>query len=151
MGWNDDGYGIVVKATEVKLYTTDHSWGMKLSQLGRQTGQVRILTYSLPDLAYVTKQLGRRPKDVAMICHARFRDRAIAVKARFPGIEISLSIRLHAKLLLIAPDTVYVTSANFGESDWDELGVGVRSKAGHDWYAGMFDRLWRESEVVTVP
>lgn len=150
MSWRDDGHGLVVKATEVKLFMPSHSWGMKLSQLPKQAGRVRILTYSLPDRSYVAEQLGRRPSNIALICHEKFRDRAVAIKREFPGIEIAVSDCLHAKLLLIEPATVYVTSANFGESDWTEVGVGVRSKPGHDWYAEMFDRLWLTAmEVIS--
>lgn len=148
MGWNDDWGGVVVKATEAKLFVPGHTWGMKLSQLAKQAGRVRILTYSLPDREYIARQLGRRPNNIALICHTRFRDRAVTLKYDFPGIDVALSDTMHAKLLLIEPATVYVGSANFGESDWTEVCIGVRSRPGHDWYADMFDRLWQKSEVL---
>lgn len=148
MAWNDDGHGMVIKAAEVKLFIPSHSWGMKLSQLPRQAGRVRILTYSLPDQNYVSQQFSRRPTNIAILCHAKFRDRAIALKADFPEIDVALSETIHAKLLLIEPGTIYVTSANFGESNWSEIGVGIRSVPGHQWYAEMFDDLWKKSEVI---
>lgn len=148
MAWNNDGHGMVIKAAEVKLFKPSHSWGMKLSQLPRQAGRVRIMTYSLPDRSYIIEQFNRRPNNIAILCHAKFRERAIELKALFPDIDVAVSESVHAKLLLIEPGTIYVTSANFGESHWSEVGVGIRSEAGHKWYAEMFDDLWKKSEVI---
>lgn len=148
MAWNNDEHGMVVKAVEVKLFKPSHSWGMKLSQLSRQLGHVRILTYSLPDHEYICQQFGRRPNNISILCHSKFRDRAAAIKSSFPEIGVALSDNIHAKLLLIEPGTIYVTSANFGDSQWNEVGVGIRSESGHRWYADMFDEIWEKSEKL---
>lgn len=84
MAWNDDSFGAVFKSHEVKLFFNgDHTWAMKLSQLSKQDGTVRIITYSLPDLEYVKEQIGRRPNNIFIICHSRFEDRAREIKAAF--------------------------------------------------------------------
>lgn len=46
MGWNQDSHGLVFKSNELKLYYDGHhTWAMKLSQVSKQKGTVRIITY----------------------------------------------------------------------------------------------------------
>ncbi|MEA3200084.1 MAG: hypothetical protein QOE90_1512 [Thermoplasmata archaeon] len=154
MGWNDDGHGKVFKPTEAKLYGPTHTWAMKLSQLHRQVGVCRIVTYSLPALDYAREQFGRRPFGISLVCNEKFLNQAREIKRTFPRIEIRTHPRVHSKILLIEPGTVYVSSANFGRSmsgikAWHETTLGVRSTAAHDWYVQTsFDPLWKESNDV---
>jgi hypothetical protein len=150
MAWADDMHGMQFKPSEVKLYVSSHSWGMKLSQLGKQNGTVRIITYSLPDLDYIKEQFARRPENIWIIAHDKFTDRAKSIKELYPAIRVSVRPDVHAKLLMIEPATIYVTSANFGNSHWKEIGVGVRSAEGHKWYLDqMFNPLWQTATEVT--
>lgn len=148
MGWRDDAHGLRLRASEVKLFTPSHTWGMKLSQLAKQAGVVRILTYSLPGLPYLEMQFDRRPRDIQVLCHGKFLDRARQIKARYPEIAVAVHDRTHAKMLLIEPVTVYVGSANFGDSGWAEVCVGIRSAEAHAWYAAEFGRIWAQARVV---
>lgn len=150
MTWKDDVHGKVFKSSEVKLYYSgSHTWAMKLSQLAGQAGVVRIVTYSLPDMDYVKKQFRRRPHDIWLICHSKFRKGAIEIKRAFPKIKVAVKDDVHSKVLLIEPKTVYVTSANFGLSKWHETTIGVRSQEAHDAYVeNSFDKLWKQSEEI---
>ncbi len=88
MAWNDDNHGQLFKSNELKLYYSGtHTWAMKLSQLHHQSGYVRIITYSLPDIDYVKQQFHRRPYDISIICHSKFRDKAIEIKKPIPKLE----------------------------------------------------------------
>lgn len=150
MAWNDDNHGKLFKSSELKLYYSGtHTWAMKLSQLHRQTGYVRIITYSLPDIDYVRQQFHRRPYDISIICHSKFRDKAIEIKKAFPNIRIAVKNSVHSKVLLIEPKTLYVTSANFGRSHWHETCLGARSKVAHDEYIEhSFNHLWDSAEEI---
>lgn len=145
MGWKDDKHGKIIKASEVKLYLSSHTYAMKLSQLYKQEDIVRIASYSLPDIEYIKRQLGRRPNRIYLLCNSKFENLAKQVKETFPDIRVAIKRTCHLKLLLIEPDTVYLGSENFGDSHWDEVGVGIRAVAAHDWYLEEYERLWNSA------
>lgn len=147
MTWRNDGHGLLFRCGELKLYRPSHTWGMKLSGLSQQTGRVRVLTYSLPDLAYVLEQFRRRPHDVWLIGHTKFRSRAEWLQRAIPGLHIGTA-KVHSKVVLIAPATVYIGSANFGRSNLHETVIAVRSSLAHDWLAEEFDSIWRRADIV---
>jgi phosphatidylserine/phosphatidylglycerophosphate/cardiolipin synthase-like enzyme len=148
--WNDDIFGLVLKASEIKLYFNgDHTWAMKLSQLSKQDGTVRIITYSLPDIEYVIDQIGKRPHNIFIICHSKFIENAKKIKGIFHDIRIAVNDSVHSKVCLIEPDTIYIGSANFGHSGWHESIVGIRSKEAHNAYVEeSFDKLWELSNEI---
>ena len=148
MSWNDDFYGIVRKVKEIKVFSSGATWKMKLSQLGRQAGVMRIQTYSLPDMEYVQSVFQKRPSGIFLLCHEKFRQRANQIKAAFPAIEVGLHPSNHAKVVLIEPETVYVGSSNFGHSGWLEAEVGIRCKDIHDFMVSRFNSAFAEAEKV---
>lgn len=151
MTWKDDGHGIACRPAEVKVYHNGHhTWGMKLSQLNRQYGVVRIITYSLPNVEYAVNLLGKRPQNIFVVCHAKFIERARAIKKALPEIRIAIAEELHAKMLMIEPKTVYIGSSNFGHSNWQECEVGIRDNNVHDACTKTFERLWQQATEVAV-
>ena len=145
MGWKDDVHGKLLKSGEIKLYFNGgHTWRTKLSQLAKQKGKVvRIVTYSLPDMKSIDGILEKRPSDIFLICNEKFIKDAQRIKIKFPKIRIATYAKVHSKVVLIEPDTVYVSSANFGNSGWHETSIGIRSKTAHDEYVkNSFDKLW---------
>jgi hypothetical protein len=151
MGFKSDCGGIAFKCNDAKLQANASTWGTRLSQLAKQKGVVRILTYSLPAMWYVRQQLGRRPKDIFLIAHLKFADRAKEIKAEFPDIRIAVHGKLHSKVGLVGPETIVISSANFGDSGWHETSVSFHSRSAHDWYVrSVFEPLWNESEEVRI-
>lgn len=149
MTWRDDSYGIRRTSKEVKVFAfSGHTWGMKLSQLSRQVGVVRLTTYSLPRIDYVREQLGRRPHSIEIVCNTKFLDVAKQIKREFPAIGVAVHPEVHAKQLLIEPATVYIGSSNFGSSGWVEADIGIRDSEIHDWCVANFRKLWSESTVI---
>lgn len=150
MSWNNDQHGLVFKSSEIKLYAPSHSYAMKISQIWRQKGMMRIMTYSLPSIAYVHEQLGRRPYGIQIICHEKFHDRAVGIKNKFHEIAIRTSPTMHSKVILIEPKTIYIGSENFGSSGWTETCIGVRSGDAHDWFIDhVFNKCWYAAREVT--
>lgn len=149
MSWNNDQHGLVFKSNELKLYAPSHTYAMKISQIWRQTGVMRIMTFSLPSIAYVHEQLGRRPYDIQVLCHEKFRSKAQGIKSRFPRIAIRTLETMHSKVILIEPKTLYIGSENFGSSGWFETCIGVRSKEAHDWFIEhVFSSAWEAAHDV---
>lgn len=148
MAYKTDNHGFVFKCNDIKI-SSGNSWGMKLSQLYKQDGTVRIITYSLPDLAYIKKQFERRPQNIFMIAHGNFHSQAQKIKRQFPDIQIAVHRQVHSKILLIEPNTVYISSANFGDSKWHETSIGLHSQEAHDWYVtNQFTPLWESCSMV---
>lgn len=150
MSWANDAHGLVFKSSEIKLYRNGgHTWKMKLSQIGKQTGSVYIITYSLPEIEYVQDCIAKRPSDIHIVCHSKFMERATTIKRLYPNVSVYLNAEVHSKVCLIAPSTVYIGSANFGVSHWHETIVGIRSKEALDWYLeNSFFPLLNESEKL---
>lgn len=146
MAYRTDNGGLAFKCTDIKLMSLSSTWGTRLSKLSLQTGAVRIITYSLPDMDYVVTQLGRRPRNIFIVAHSKFIGRAQQIKKRFPDIELALKDNVHSKVLLIQPSTIYISSANFGDRGWHESTIGLHSVEAHDWYLNsMFQPLWDTS------
>ena len=147
--WNNDAHGLLFKCSEVKLYSPSHTYGMKLSQLPRQKGTVRIITYKFAALPYAIEQLARRPHDIKIIVNSKFSPDARRIKKELPGVEIRVHPELHDKVVLIEPSTIYMGSANFGHGGWSESTVGLRSKEAFDWFLKTrWEPLWAESRLV---
>lgn len=149
---NDDSHGKTFKTSHAKLYYSRHTWAMKLSQLAKQTGTVRIITYSLPRTDYIINLLSKRPggSNIFLICHDKFRVQAKAIKFSLPRLRIATNLKVHSKIVLTEPETISVTSANFGESGWHETTVTFKAKDAHDAYVlNSFDVLWASSAEIT--
>jgi phospholipase D-like protein len=153
MAFKTDGGGIGFSCNDIKLCVNASTWATKLSQLARQKGAVRILTYSLPSMRYIRDQIGRRPHDIHLIacstCSTSY-VRARNIKEEFPAVRIALHLAVHSKVLLIAPHTVYISSANFGDSGWHETAIGLHSEQAHDFMQRQFACLWEESEEINL-
>jgi len=122
---------------------------MKISMLKQQTGIVRIITHSLPDIEYVKEQIDRRPKDIYLICNSDVAKDACELKTTYPNIRIATNNNANSKILLIEPDTIYLGSQDFGKSNYHETVVGIRSKEAHDWYIeNSFIPLWDSSMEI---
>src|SRR6266702_8209912 len=139
MTYKTDGGGLALKCNDIKL-CTGGSWATKLCGLnqGKQKGIVRIMTFSLPHMGYVKEQFERRPYDIFLIAHSKFLGRAQRIKSTFPDIRVAVHDEMHSKLLLIEPQTVYISSANFGNSGWHESSIGLHSQEAHEWYKREF-------------
>lgn len=149
MAFKSDFGGLAFKCSDIKIFTQASSWATKLSQLHRQPGTVRIITYSLPDLKYIKKVLSKRPENIFIIANSKFINKANEIKNEFLNINIALHPEVHSKILTIEPNIIYFSSANFGDSTWHESSLGFHSKEAHDWYVkNEFELLWSKCKIV---
>jgi phosphatidylserine/phosphatidylglycerophosphate/cardiolipin synthase-like enzyme len=151
MTWNNDAHGLVGGSREIKGYLPGHSWAMKLSQLHKQPdAMVRIATYSV-NADYAADILRRRPYLVRFACNAQSWREAQKLAQELPNIEVRVVDDLHAKMVLIAPATVYVGSANFVKATLWDVSIGVRGTSWHDHYAKQFDAMWDGGDASLLP
>lgn len=127
MAFNDDGGGFRFACDDAKFCLGASTWNTRLSQLGKMTGEMCILTRLLPNLSYIERILGKRPHSITVIAHKDARDAASQLKQKFPGIRVLLNSDNNAKVVLIEPETVWLSSGDFGESSDVEAAVGFHS------------------------
>lgn len=141
-----DAGGFAFKSSDIKIGIG--GWGTKMSQIHRQKGYVRIMTYSLPNKDYIDSIFDKRSDRISIICNSKFRVKAKRLKQKYPAVALAINPEIHSKVLLIEPVTLWVSSANFGRSSWHETTVGIHSKRAHDWCCERFVELWGKSDEV---
>ena len=152
LSMKSDAHGILVKPKEMKIYwSSDHTWNMKLSQIGRPSQIDRnlyIATYSIPDLDYVVEVLAHRPtgRNVFLMAHSKFYSKAIQLLNHFRDLRIRLHPAMHSKFAIVEPETVFLGSANFGRSKWHETMIGIKDRTiAQSLYLNTWAPAWRES------
>ena len=141
MSFKTDNGGVALSLKDVKI-STSHSgstWNTRLSQIANSKGELIICTYSLPNPEYITRILDKR-SNVILICHEKFRDRVMALKNKYPDLTVHLKKDVHAKMVLLAPHTVWLSSANFGASGWFEQTIGIHDARAYQFYREQIER-----------
>lgn len=136
---------------EVRLYSPRVTWGTLFPYLMRTEAKILIMTYSLPRLGFIRSKLDKRPEGIGIICHTNFRAQAMELKAEFPDIRIAVHETMHSKVVMSPPRTVYLGSANFGNSGMHETLVGLRSGSAYRWALDQFKSAVRCAEEIILP
>lgn len=107
------------------------------------------MTGSLPDPEYISQILNKRPQDIFIIANACAEAEAKFLKSRFPSIRIVLHRNNNAKVVLVAPDTVWVSSSDFGKTTKIESAVGMHSEFVYQrTLDSLFKRVWAEAVEI---
>jgi phosphatidylserine/phosphatidylglycerophosphate/cardiolipin synthase-like enzyme len=148
MAFKTDGGGIAVKANiKVSSSASASSWNTRLSQIKYQLGEIFICTYSLPDQGYIGQILGKRSTGVTILANSKFLNKAKVLKTLYPSLNIKLAPDTHAKIVLVSPDTVWLSSANFGKSGWFENTVGIKNTDVYNFYENEIKRFMSGSKI----
>jgi hypothetical protein len=110
-----DAGGFTFKRSDIKLSTSVSTWATRMSQLARMSELARIITYSLPNIDYVRKQLRRRD-NILLIANSNFERQARELKLEFPGVRVRVASDAHSRVLLVEPQTLWISNANFGDT-----------------------------------
>ena len=149
MAFSDDGGGFAFSCEDAKMSICASTWNTRLSQLGRVKGPVWIMTGSLPGLDYIAQIIGKRPQDIFIIANSSAEIDAKALKLRFPMVRIVLHRNNNAKVVLVSPDTVWVSSSDFGETKQIESAVGIHSAGIYNkTLDSLFRKVWEEGTEV---
>jgi hypothetical protein len=149
MAFSDDNGGFAFSSIDSKMCFNASTWNTRLSQIGRMDGAVMIMTALLPDVEYIAKIIGKRPRDIYIIANVSAQREALEIKKRFPLVRIVLHKNTNAKVVLVAPETVWISSSDFGSTKQIEATVGFHSKdAFEKTAASLFNKVWSESFEV---
>jgi hypothetical protein len=149
MAFSDDHGGFAFSCDDAKMSFNASTWSTHLSQLARVAGPVYIMTGLLPDIGYISKIIGKRPRDIFIIANVAAETQAKKLKSDFPQIRIVLHNRNNAKLVLVSPGTVWLSSADFGKTELDEVGVGLHSQTVFEkTLSSLFHKAWAHSREV---
>ena len=53
-------------------------------------------------------------------------------------------------MVLIHPNTIWLSSANFGKSGWFENTIGIKNKEVYDFYKKQIDSFIEKNRIETV-
>ncbi|WP_277962678.1 hypothetical protein [Pseudomonas sp. RIT-To-2] len=149
MAFSDDSGGFAFQCPDAKFSIGSATWATRLSQLAKMTGTVRILTRALPDVNYIIRVLEKRPLDVWIVAHVTAHQSAAAIKRALPGVRIALHPDIGAKVALISPETVWLSSSDFGFAGKLESAIGLHSRYAHDRAVqDLFEHAWNEAAEV---
>ncbi|RYE40110.1 MAG: hypothetical protein EOP24_42060 [Hyphomicrobiales bacterium] len=152
MAFSDDGGGFAFSCEDAKISICASTWNTRLSQLARIAGPVCIMTSGLPDIEYISRIVGKRPNDIFIIANTRAVLEAKQLKSRFPLLRIALHPNTNAKVVLIAPETVWVSSADFGKTGQIESAVGLHSTVVYSrTLESLFNTVWQEAMEIPIP
>lgn len=146
MTFKNDAGGFPFACDDAKFSICASTWNTRLSQLGKIQGALCIMTHHLPNPEYIAKILSKRPHNIFILANQDARENAVLIKNQFPNVRIALHPKMNAKVVLVAPETVWVSSSDFGETKMIESAVGLHSK---DVYnrsqENLFNTEWEKS------
>lgn len=149
MQFKTDSGGFAFSNADSKLVLGSATWSTHLSQLGKVKGHVYVMTRLLPDVDYIAEIVGKRPHDIWILAHAEASENARLLKLRFPQIEVAVHRCNNAKMVLVAPRTVWISTSDFGKSGEIETGIGIHSpEVFEEAKEKLFDRAWAEGTRV---
>lgn len=146
MSFSADNGGFQFSCEDAKFSICASTWNTRLSQIGKSTGAIRIMTHALPDPDYIARIFSKRPENIYLIANSDAQAEARLIKAQFPKVRIVLHPRMNAKLVLIEPGTVWLSSSDFVHTKSIESAVGFHSVDLHNRAVEhLFNKEWQNS------
>ena len=149
MAFSDDAGGFAFACDDAKLSIVASTWNTKLSQLARMPGPLLVMTRLLPNLDYIGRIVSKRPKDIYILASTEAEADARKLKAQFPAIRIALHRDINAKAVFLGPETVWIGSADFGESKMIEAALGLHSESVFNRaVTSLFNPTWATAREI---
>ena len=146
MPFNVDGGGFSFCCQDAKFSICASTWNTRLSQIGRISGTIRIMTHGLPDQDFISQIFSKRPENILVIANTDAEAEAKVIKAAFPKVRIALHSQMNAKVVLVEPGTVWLSSSDFGKTRSIESAVGFHSSDLHNRAVEhLFNDQWKKS------
>jgi len=152
MAFKTDCGGIAL-TIDAKLSNKATTWNTRLSQIGRHDHEVILVTFSLCDFDYISKIVSKRErgKGITIICNSKYEINAYHIKKAFPDLKIYVNPYAHAKLALIGPETVWLSSENLGKKkNTFDASIGIHSKEAYDHYHAQVESLLRSRDTREI-
>lgn len=138
---------------DCKLSNKATTWNTRLNQIGRHDHEVTIVTYSLCNLKHIFQIVGKRDRGagITIICNSKYEYNALILKRRFPDLKVYVNPNAHAKLVLIEPEILWLSSENFGHmGDTFDATIGIHSAEAYDHYHAQVQSLLRSSHTKEI-
>lgn len=146
MAFTDDNGGFAFSCDDAKFSVCASTWNTRLSQLGKTQDSLHVMTHDLPNPEYIAKIISKRPENISIIANQDAKENAQKIKSQFPSVRIALHPKLNAKVVLVAPETVWVASSDFGETKMVESAIGLHSETVYNRaLKDLFDVEWDKS------
>lgn len=150
MVFRDDNGGFAFSCEDAKMSICASTWNTRLSQIARVKGSIFIMTGALPDTTYISQIIGKRPHNIFIIANSAAEEDAKFLKHKFPEVRIALHHKNNAKVVLVSPDTVWLSSSDFGLSTKLESAVGMHSnELFKKTVELLFCSIWKEAIEIT--
>ena len=145
--------GGTAMTVDVKLSNKATTWNTRLSQIGRHNHEIIIVTFSLFDFEYISKIVSKRERGmgITIICNSKYEANAYCLKREFPDLKIYVSPYAHAKLALIEPETVWLSSENLGrKKNTFDASIGIHSREAYGHYHAQIESLLRSRDTREI-
>lgn len=152
MAFKTDCGGVAMTA-EIKLSKAGTTWNTRLSQIGRNDSLVTLCTFSAGDIDYLVKILSKRPfgAGIRIIGNEKCKWKMVRLKQMFPEAQFFVSTNAHAKMALIAPDTVWVSSENLGRIRGAfDASIGIHNEEAYQHYLAQVESLLRSRTTIEI-
>lgn len=149
MAFTTDKTGLALKAN-IKIATQGSTWSSHLNRAFKSKGDILICTYSLPNMIHIEKILDKCSDHITIIANANFLGRAETLKVYYPKLKIYVADDMHAKVVLVSPGTVWLTSANFGSDGWFENTIGIHNKDVYNFYINEILKYMCKTNLIEV-
>jgi len=152
MAFKTDCGGTALTAN-IKVSNKATTWNTRLSQIGRHDKAVTIVTFSLCDFEYISKIVSKRKNGagITIVCNSKYEPNAWLLKRAFPELKMYVSPYAHAKLALIEPEIVWVSSENLGhKSSTFDASVGIHDEEAYKHYYSQIERLLRSRDTKEI-
>ena len=129
---------------EIK-FSTMVNWNQKFN--GCRDRDIIVCTYTLPNLDYVRTILGKLFKQgnrVRIVANKICEPVLSRLACEFDELKISIKPNMHAKMILIDSNLVWLSSQNFGTSGWLENTVRIKSDKAYQFYKDRLDEYLLE-------
>lgn len=142
---------IINRGTEVKI-AKSLNWNQKLN--GYHNRKIIIATLILPGKEYVETILTKlldHDNEVEIIAGVTSKDRLAYFKKKLPSLKYTVLPNMHVKFILIENDSqnkqgyVWLSSQNFGTSDWFENTINLKSNSVVKYLLGQLDEVKRQA------
>lgn len=148
MAFEDDGGGFAFSCDDAKFSICASTWGTRLSQISKSPQKVLIMTNSIDDVLYIADILRKSLGEVRVLANSLAKKEAELLKKELPTIRIALHPTNNAKIVLVSPNTVWISSADFGRSKIKmiESAVGIHSHEVFNKALNVFfEKAWAEA------
>ena len=152
MAFKTDCGGIAMTA-DIKLSQKGTTWNTRLSQIGRHDRLVTLCTFSTGDIDYLTKILSKRDfgSGIRIIGNEKNEWKMRRLKNLFPAAQFFVSPNAHAKLALVEPNIVWVSSENLGRTrDVFDASIGIHSEEAYQHYLSQVESLLRSRDTREI-